>query len=107
MLELDGAAFELFETDEGRWRWRLVDDGTALATTPRRFETEGDAEADVEAVRELTGEARLLDLEEGGFEIREDDGAWRWRFVTPRTRRWSRAPTGSSPARPRRRTPNW
>ena len=75
-------AFTLREAADG-WTWEFVDsEDETLAETPRRFETEPDAEADVDSLRELTTEARLLDLDGGGFELYEDDG-WRWRFVTP------------------------
>jgi uncharacterized protein YegP (UPF0339 family) len=78
-----GTAFTLREAADG-WTWEFVDSEDAtLATTPRRFETEPDAEADVGAIQELTESARLLDLDGGGFELREEDGEWRWRFVTP------------------------
>ncbi|MEF8789726.1 MAG: YegP family protein [Haloarculaceae archaeon] len=78
-----GTAFTLRETGEG-WTWEFVDsEDETLAATPRRFEDEPGAESDVERVRGLSADARLLDLEEGGFELRETDGEWRWRFVTP------------------------
>ena len=57
MLELDGAAFELFETDEGRWRWRLVDDGTALATSFRAHDDREDARRAMATVREHAPDA--------------------------------------------------
>lgn len=76
-------AFTLREAADG-WTWEFVDsEDETLAETPRRFETEPDAEADVDSLRELTTEARLLDLDGGGFELHEDEDGWRWRFVTP------------------------
>ena len=78
-----GTAFTLREAADG-WTWEFVGgEDETLASTPRRFDAEADAEADVEDVRGLTGEARLLDLEGGGFELREEEGAWWWRFVAP------------------------
>jgi uncharacterized protein YegP (UPF0339 family) len=78
-----GTAFTLVEAGDG-WTWEFVDaEDDPLAGTPRRFETEPDAEVDLESIRGLVTDARLLDLEVGGFELREEDGEWRWRFVSP------------------------
>ncbi|MEF8843715.1 MAG: DUF1508 domain-containing protein [Haloarculaceae archaeon] len=78
-----GTAFTLHEAGDG-WTWEFVggEDDT-LATTPRRYDSEADAEADLERVRDVVAGARLLELDAGGFELRETDGEWRWRFVTP------------------------
>ena len=78
-----GTAFALREAADG-WTWEFVGgEDETLAETPRRFESEPDAEADVDSIRGLTTEARLLDLDGGGFELREADDGWRWRFVAP------------------------
>jgi uncharacterized protein YegP (UPF0339 family) len=63
VLELDGAAFELFETDEGRWRWRLVDDGTALATSFRAHDDREDARRAMATVREHAPDAPEVTVE--------------------------------------------
>lgn len=80
-LEVDGAAFEVTETDDG-WQWRLVDEHErTLARATEPHETRADALDEVEAIRGVVGEASILEVDTATFELVEADGGWRWRLV--------------------------
>lgn len=83
-LEIETAAFELFE-EEGEWGWRLVDDiGETIARGTRRYSTREEAEDDMDALRDEVSdlEARVMDA--GAFQIYQDsDDNWWWRFIQP------------------------
>jgi uncharacterized protein YegP (UPF0339 family) len=89
LLDVGDGAFEVYGDGEGgtssdqqsggKWRWRLVDaDRTALGKSPRAFDERPDAESSVDEVRDLLGDAPLMDVEHVGFELVEDDGSWHW-----------------------------
>jgi uncharacterized protein YegP (UPF0339 family) len=64
VLEVDGAAFELFEDDEDGWRWRLVDeDGAPLATSFRAHEARQDARRAMTNVKQYAPDAPEVTVE--------------------------------------------
>ena len=79
VVDLEGAALTITERDE-RWRWRLVDDErTPLAASPDAYERREDAEAAAERFAETVSDARVLEVETVGVELRSrsdaDDGS--------------------------------
>ena len=57
VLEIDTAAFELYE-DGGEWRWRLIDDnGTDLAESLEAYPSRADAREAMDFVKEFAGSA--------------------------------------------------
>jgi uncharacterized protein YegP (UPF0339 family) len=81
VVEVRGAAFDVYEAD-GRWQWRLLDEQRQpLATSPAGFPDSSAAEAAIEPVRTKFDGARVIALEELGVELFETDGAWRWQVI--------------------------
>ena len=83
-LEIETAAFELFEED-GEWGWRLVDDiGETIARGTRRYSTREEAEDDMEALRDEVSDLEARVMDDGAFQIYQDsDDNWWWRFIVP------------------------
>lgn len=81
-LEIDTAAFELFQ-DETGWGWRLVNDvGDTIADGVTRHETEPDAKAAMESVVESLAEVDHRQMSTGVFQLYGDDEWW-WEYVQP------------------------
>lgn len=81
VVDIRGAAFDVYEAD-GRWHWRLLDEERQpLATSPSAFPEESAAEAAIDPVRERFADARVIALEELGVELFETDAGWRWRVI--------------------------
>jgi uncharacterized protein YegP (UPF0339 family) len=82
-LEIENAAFELFEDERG-WGWRLVDDiGETIADGATRHDTEAGAREAMDrlvaSVSDVT--ERLMDAPI--FQVYPADEEWRWRFLRP------------------------
>ncbi|RKD97922.1 YegP family protein [Halopiger aswanensis] len=83
IIEIEGAAFTYTE-ERDRWYWQLVDDEhTVLATSDRGHDDQASAEEAARTFAERFEQARVLDVEHFGVELREADAGdgWTWRFV--------------------------
>jgi uncharacterized protein YegP (UPF0339 family) len=82
VLDYEGAAFELYETAENRWKWQLVDEnGTVMASSAGDYTTRDAAREALGAIRDELDDASILEIETAAFEIQEDEGWWRWRLI--------------------------
>jgi len=84
-LEIETAAFELFEDPDEGWGWRLVDDiGETIARGSRRYQSRDDAHEDMDALRNEVGGIEARIMEHGIFQVYHDSSdEWWWRFVRP------------------------
>ncbi|WP_254278943.1 DUF1508 domain-containing protein [Haloarcula marina] len=82
VYEIRTAAFDCFLRDDGAWGWRLVDaDHDVVATSPDTYERLEDAESAASRVRNLAGEAELVDYDDVAFELFQDEDGWTWQFI--------------------------
>ena len=90
VLDIDGAAFDVHRNGDG-WRWDLLDESRdVVASAPTPVDSREAADATVERVRELAGQAGELTVEQYAAELFEDTdvagdgdtGDWRWRLLT-------------------------
>jgi len=83
-LEIENAAFELFQDDDG-WGWRLVDDiGDTIADAGDRHDTEDGARDSMESLIASVSETEERTMTGGMFQVYADsDDEWWWRFVLP------------------------
>ncbi|AXR82850.1 YegP family protein [Natrarchaeobaculum sulfurireducens] len=80
------AAFRLYRTDSGEWRWRLLDEnGSLLADSDAVHDSRGEA---AEAMLTLTDRATgadVVEVDAPAFELYADktgdEVGWRWRLV--------------------------
>ena len=81
-LEIENAAFELFQDDRG-WGWRLVDDiGDTIADSATRHDTEEGARSAMDSLIDSVSDTRERRMEHGVFQVYADDeDEWWWRFV--------------------------
>ena len=81
-LEIENAAFELFQDDRG-WGWRLVDDiGDTIADGATRHESEEGARQAMDSLVTSVSDVRERRMEHGVFQVYADDeDEWWWRFV--------------------------
>ena len=113
IVEIRGAAIDVYADEGGRWHWRFVDDRRRpLATSVDAYPDEGTAEASAETFAAEVEEPRVLALESVGVELYEDldgelddpadvddgeavvgdggdgtRGQWRWRVIDGDDRR--------------------
>lgn len=83
-LEIENAAFELFQDDDG-WGWRLVDDiGDVIADGATRHESEDGAREAMNSLVESVGEVHERRMATGIFQLYADaDDEWWWQYVRP------------------------
>ncbi|MEF8831289.1 MAG: DUF1508 domain-containing protein [Halobacteriales archaeon] len=82
VLDYEGAAFEILETEDSRWTWQLVDDvGEVMAASAQNYGTESEAEDALDRVREELEDASILEIEIAAFELQEETGQWTWRLI--------------------------
>jgi uncharacterized protein YegP (UPF0339 family) len=83
-LEIENAAFELFEDDRG-WGWRLVDDiGETIADGATRHDSEEGARLAMDALVESVGDVGERRMANGIYQVYADaDDEWWWQFVLP------------------------
>jgi len=61
VIEIDSAAFEFHQGDDG-WRWRLVDEaGTELAESIATFPTRAEAQEELSVVKEFGPDSEISD----------------------------------------------
>ena len=79
MLEIKGAAFRLYDTEDGSWRWMLVrEDGGVVADGGDDFETRNGAEESVNQFKEYAPDAEPLTVDGAAFDYIRDGNRWRW-----------------------------
>ncbi len=84
LIEFETAAFQIYESEEGGWRWRLIDeDGNVLADSSEgEYDSRDGATAAMATLKEYAPEAEQLEIETAAFELFEDpDEGWGWRLV--------------------------
>jgi len=82
VVEIRGAAFEVYADDGDRWHWRLVDDRRReLAHSADSYADEAAADGGTETFVDRLAESRVLALADLGFELVHEGEAWRWRVV--------------------------
>jgi len=83
-LEIENAAFELFQDDRG-WGWRLVDDiGETIADGATRHDTEAGARQAMDDLVTTVSDVEERTMSTGIFQVYVDDAdEWWWRFVLP------------------------
>ncbi len=76
------AAFELYEDQDGEWRWRLRhDNGNIIADGREGYASRDGAETAVEGIREYVGPAEYLQPDPTAIEVYNDRAdEWRWRL---------------------------
>ena len=80
-VDFDIASFELI-VDDGRWRWRLIDeDGQTVATGTETHDSSEAARAALEDVRSLIADASILEIDSVSFELHTAEDGWVWRLV--------------------------
>jgi uncharacterized protein YegP (UPF0339 family) len=79
---VDEREFEVYEDNEGDYRWRLeAANGNIVADSGEGYSSESEAEDAVERVQNYTPDAHALDVGFAAFEVYEDAGGdWRWRL---------------------------
>lgn len=61
-LHVDPVAYELYEDEEGQWRWRLIhENGNVLASAARGYDARPDARDAVTAVKETLSDAEVTE----------------------------------------------
>ncbi|WP_254767722.1 YegP family protein [Salinilacihabitans rarus] len=83
LIEFEHAAFQVYEADDGEWRWRLIDeDGNVLADSGEEHTTRGEAAEAMMTLKEQAPDAELLEIDTAAFElfVNEDD-EWGWRLI--------------------------
>ncbi|WP_265108288.1 YegP family protein [Halosolutus halophilus] len=82
-IEFENAAFRVYESDAGEWRWRLLDeDGTVLADSGAEHASRGDAAEAMLTLKEQAPDADVLEIETAAFELFVTaDDEWGWRLI--------------------------
>ncbi|MDY6819068.1 MAG: DUF1508 domain-containing protein [Halobacteriales archaeon] len=85
MLDMEGAAFRLYETDESRWRWTLMgEDGAMIADGGDKYAERDAAEESVSMLKEYGPAAEPLAIDGAAFDYYPDGDRWRWRLLDER-----------------------
>lgn len=81
VVDIEGAAFNYRQDDDG-WHWELLDDDRrALASGVAPANSRSSAVDEAERSGELLTDARTIVVESFGVELREAADGWRWRVV--------------------------
>ncbi|WP_435335412.1 DUF1508 domain-containing protein [Haloarchaeobius sp. TZWWS8] len=83
LIEFETAAFQVYEADDGEWRWRLIDeDGGVMADSGAEHESRSDATQAMMTLKQKAPEAEMLEIDTAAFELfRNEDGEWGWRLI--------------------------
>lgn len=77
--------YEVYETEDGTWRWRLVNhSGQVLATSPKEYGNKAEAKDAIERAANATRKddsPHIVSKET--FQIYSDGQGWRWRYSIP------------------------
>ncbi|ELY71268.1 DUF1508 domain-containing protein [Natronobacterium gregoryi] len=83
LIEFEQSAFQVYEADDGEWRWRLIDeDGNVLADSGEEHTSRSEAAEAMMTLKERAPDAELLEIETAAFElfVGEND-EWGWRLI--------------------------
>ncbi|WP_207588458.1 DUF1508 domain-containing protein [Halomontanus rarus] len=81
-VDFDVASFELFADEDDQWRWRLIDEnGRTVAEGVEHHASSDAARNALEPVRDLIGDASILEIDDVSFELHTAEGGWVWRLV--------------------------
>ena len=82
LLEINNAAFRLYEGAGGAWQWYLVrEDGTPVAEAGEEFASRDAADASVNAIKDFGPDAEMVVMDDPVYETYRTDGQWGWRLV--------------------------
>lgn len=83
LLEFETAAFQVYESTGGTWRWRLLDeDGSVLADSDAEHASRSEASEAMLTLKEQAPDADVLEVETAAFELfGTEDDAWNWRLI--------------------------
>ncbi|ARS90826.1 DUF1508 domain-containing protein [Natrarchaeobaculum aegyptiacum] len=82
LIEFEDAAFRVYETDSGEWRWRLIDeDGSVLADSGTEHDSRTEAAEAMVTLKQQAPDADVLEIETAAFELFVADDGWRWRLI--------------------------
>lgn len=82
LLEIEGAAFRLYQTESGAYRWVLMrQDGSVVANGGADFDTRDDAEDSVNLLKEHGPEAERLTVDGAAFDYYREGGRWGWELL--------------------------
>ena len=82
LFEIKHAAFRLYETTEGKWRWLLMrDDGSIVADSGAELPSRNAAAESVSELKEHGPTAEIIVIDDATFDLYQDDDGWRWRLV--------------------------
>jgi uncharacterized protein YegP (UPF0339 family) len=79
-VESGPLSYELVQEDDG-WRWRLVSDEGVVARDANARDTRDAAQSALQVVKDVVGQASLLEIENAAFELHEGAGGWHWRLI--------------------------
>ncbi|AXR80563.1 DUF1508 domain-containing protein [Natrarchaeobaculum sulfurireducens] len=83
-VDFDVASFELAASDDGEWRWRLLDgDGRIVATGTETYDSSEAVREALSDVRGVIESASIIEIDEVSFELHAaDDGdGWVWQLI--------------------------
>jgi uncharacterized protein YegP (UPF0339 family) len=83
LLEFETAAFQVYESASGTWRWRLLDeDGSVLADSSADHASRSEAAEAMLTLKEQAPDADVLEIETAAFELfATENDAWGWRLI--------------------------
>ena len=83
LLEIETAAFELFQNDDGRWGWRLIDEGGRLvAEGAESHPTKQGAREAMDFLVDNSPDADIESVDGAVFEVYADQNDdWQWRCL--------------------------
>ncbi|WP_267642422.1 DUF1508 domain-containing protein [Haloarchaeobius amylolyticus] len=83
LIEFENAAFQVYEADDGEWRWRLIDeDGAVMADSGAEHESRSEATEAMMTLKQKAPDAEMLEIDTAAFELfRNDDDLWGWRLI--------------------------
>ena len=85
LLEIDTAAFELY--DDGAWYWRLIDEsGDLIARSGTGYPSRQAARLSMDRVIDSAPDTDSRYMGNAGFQICDEGDAWHWRLVLPSNR---------------------
>ncbi|TYL36946.1 hypothetical protein CV102_19520 [Natronococcus pandeyae] len=104
LLEFETAVFQVYESESGTWRWRLLDeDGSVLADSSAEHDSQSEATEAMLTLKEQAPDADVLEIETAAFELFvTTNAAWRWRLIDSAGSCVAEGPT-SHPTRERAR----
>ncbi|MFB6205606.1 MAG: DUF1508 domain-containing protein [Haloglomus sp.] len=82
LVEIQGAAYDVYQDEGDRWHWRLIDERhRPLAAGADTYGAEADAESGIDRFVEWVADSRVLTVETIAIELFEGDAGWRWRVI--------------------------